>query len=183
MIQKFSSLLPQFCHLSLQLFKYTICWHVQISTILWFLNQIETSSPFPYRGWFLLLVHVIFFYHLDLCSPPESSNRKPHNCGFFSSVVWMTRKEANGMSEPHLKFCLYKLKKKLRLELHRRYSGTSETWDFGKSYSQSCKNLFWPFLTIFCLFLQTKRKAHKVKSWSRKPYDTIQCFSGLGCEP
>lgn len=102
----------------------------------------------------------------------------------FSS--WNFKQKANGMSEPHLKFCLYKLKKKLRLELHRRYSGTSLktwTWDYGKSYSQSCKNLFWPFLTVFCLFLLTKRKAHKVKSWSRKPYDTIQCFSGLGCEP
>lgn len=101
-------------------------------------------------------------------------------------MVWMARKAAKGMSEPDLKFGLYKPKKELRLKLHRRHSGTSlktTPWDF--------PNLIPNLLGIsFDLSLQVPVHFYSLKgkhmSWNpslESHSDTLQCFPGLGCEP
>lgn len=174
MIHEFSSPLPQFCYTSLQLFKCTTCWHVQVSSILWFLNWAETSPPPSSTGdfccWFTYFYFTIWFPVLFLIVQISLESLV---IVFF--LVWMARKEVNGMSEPHLKFRLYKLKRKLRLEFHKRYSLHLTKWGFGKSYLVGIS--FELFLQLSVHFYRLKGK-HELKSRSRKPH-TVLLWIGM----
>lgn len=72
----------------------------------------------------------------------------------------MVRREADDRVKPHMKLCLHQLKKKLRLELHRKYLGT---------WLKIPKKDFWEILfSVLSEFLLTSRymflsKFHRLK--------------------
>jgi len=92
-------------------------------------------------------------------------------------------KKASGNVEPHFKLCLHQLKKKLRLELYRKYWVTSPK-TLKRDFVPKLVGIWFALLlSVYVQVSQTESKAGKLKSWSSKPHYSIKYLSGLGCEP